>query len=208
VDGLPQGLREQGNGACLLGEMSSGWADLKAACGPKVFPGPSWASRRGRWPSGGHASMKPGLSSRACGARPSAGWTSQGGMALREKPRDNAQGGFLGGARSPRPDGEAVRMPRHFIPTRCDSRAGHGAGPSKGHASVKPGLLRACGARPSRGQAWVRGLAGKPGDDARGGFLGGTHSVRPPGKAVRMPRHFIPTRCVAERAGPSRDMPR
>jgi hypothetical protein len=52
------------------------------------------------------------------------------------------------------------------------------------------------------------GLGGKPRDNAKGGFLGGTHSVRPPGKAVRMPRHFIPTRCVAERAGPSRDMPR
>jgi hypothetical protein len=31
------------------------------------------------------------------------------------KPRDNAKGGFLGGARSPRPCGKALLMPRHFI---------------------------------------------------------------------------------------------
>jgi hypothetical protein len=40
---------------------------------------------------------------RACGARPSAGKAIQGKMALRRKARDAAEGGFLGGARSPRP---------------------------------------------------------------------------------------------------------
>ena len=34
-------------------------------------------------------------------------------------------------------------------------------------------------------------LRGKPGDDAKGGFLGGTHSVRPRCEAVPMPRHNI-----------------
>jgi len=34
-----------------------------------------------------------------------------------------------------------------------------------------------------------------------GGFLGGTHSVRPRGKAGRMPRHLVAPRCVAERGG-------
>ena len=43
-------------------------------------------------------------SSRACGARPSAGRPSRAGMALRGKPGDGAKGDFLGGARSPRPD--------------------------------------------------------------------------------------------------------
>ena len=37
---------------------------------------------------------------------------------------------------------------------------------------------------------------GKPGDDARGGFLGGTHSVRPRCEAARRPRHLIPTTSV------------
>jgi hypothetical protein len=54
--------------------------------------------------------------------------------------------------------------------------------------------LRACGARPSAG-AIQAGMAsrGKPGANAEGGFLGGTHSVRPLGKAGRKPTHCIPT---------------
>jgi hypothetical protein len=36
-------------------------------------------------------------------------------MALRGRPGDNAEGGFLGGTRSPRPHCEAVREPRHNI---------------------------------------------------------------------------------------------
>jgi hypothetical protein len=34
---------------------------------------------------------------------------------------------------------------------------------------------------------------GRPGDDARGGFLGGTHSVRPRIRATRKPRRVILT---------------
>jgi hypothetical protein len=52
--------------------------------------------------------------------------------------------------------------------------------------------MRACRARPSTGGGGDRswdGLAGKAGDDARGGFLGGTHSVRPRCEASPMPRH-------------------
>ncbi len=49
---------------------------------------------------------------------------------------------------------------------------------------------RAEPAPPRNGQAKARRpYGGKPGDDAEGGFLGGTHSVRPPGKAIRKPRH-------------------
>jgi hypothetical protein len=53
--------------------------------------------------------------------------------------------------------------------------------------------LRACGARPSAGRAIQGKMAyrGKVGDDAKCGFLGGTHSVRPRGKAIRKPRHII-----------------
>ena len=50
---------------------------------------------------------------RACGARPSAGWAIQARMTLRRKAGDNVEGGSLGGARSPRPDGKAVRKPRN-----------------------------------------------------------------------------------------------
>jgi hypothetical protein len=58
--------------------------------------------------------------------------------------------------------------------------------------------LRACGARPSAGSAIrVRmALRGKAGNNVEGGFLGGTHSVRPRGKAVRTPRHSISATCV------------
>jgi hypothetical protein len=44
---------------------------------------------------------------------PPRGGPSEGKMALRGKPGDNARRGFLGGARSPRPGGKARRMPRH-----------------------------------------------------------------------------------------------
>jgi hypothetical protein len=43
---------------------------------------------------------------RACGARPSEG-VSQGEVAYRGKAGNDARGGFLGGARSPRPGGKA-----------------------------------------------------------------------------------------------------
>jgi hypothetical protein len=63
--------------------------------------------------------------------------------------------------------------------------------------------LRACGARPSA--KWPsdakKALRGKPGDEGKGGFLGGTHSVRPRSMAFRMPGHLIATRSVAERPG-------
>jgi hypothetical protein len=36
-------------------------------------------------------------------------------MALRGKAEEDAEGGFLGGARSPRPYGTAVRMPTHCV---------------------------------------------------------------------------------------------
>jgi len=64
---------------------------------------------------GRDAPVKPEPSLRACGARPSAGLVIRAGMALRGKPGDNAEGGFLGGTHSVRPRGEAIRKPRHNI---------------------------------------------------------------------------------------------
>jgi hypothetical protein len=60
--------------------------------------------------------------------------------------------------------------------------------------------LRACRARPSGGLVIGAGMAyrGKPSGDAKGDFLGGTHSVRPPGKAGLKPRHCIPAGCVED----------
>jgi len=54
-------------------------------------------------------------------------------------------------------------------------------------------ILRACKARPLQGWTVQGEMAsrGKPGANAEGGFLGGTHSVRPPGKAIRKPGHNI-----------------
>jgi hypothetical protein len=104
---------------------------------------------------------------------------------------------------------------RHCAPSLCPTSAKeiwfcsngcHWPRPVGGDAGAEPRhSLRACRARPSAGFVIRAGMAlrGEPGDNAKGDFLGGTHSVRPPGKAVRMPRHFIPTRCVAERARPS-----
>jgi hypothetical protein len=68
--------------------------------------------------------------------------------------------------------------------------------------SVKPvPSLRACGARPSAGAQTQRGLRSDLGlgNDGKSDFLGGTHSVRPCGRAPRMPRHCISTRCRGQR---------
>jgi hypothetical protein len=83
------------------------------------------------------------------------------------------------------PPGKATRMPMNCI---CTPRRGERPVAYRGHVSVKPGpSLRACGARPSAGWAIQArtALRGKPGDGAEGGFLGGTHSVRPDCRAGR-----------------------
>ena len=95
-----------------------------------------------------------------------------------------------------RPQIRAWRKPRQVIIT--DGRA-RGRWPREDNTwvSVVPSL-RACGARPSEGglaqDAWPCG--GRPGDGARGVFLGGMRSARPGGKAELAPRHFISTTCV------------
>jgi hypothetical protein len=80
---------------------------------------------------------------------PLRGGTIQARMALPGgRPGDDAKGGFLGGARSPRPDCNALLMPRHFI-TLGGWPGGRGLMETcLGQAGA---LLRACGARPSAG---------------------------------------------------------
>ena len=64
---------------------------------------------------------------------------------------------------------------------------------------------RAEPAPPRDGQAKARRpYGGKFGDDAKGGFLGGTHSVRPRCEAARRPRHLIPTTSVNDGPAPWR----
>jgi hypothetical protein len=46
-------------------------------------------------------------------------------------------------------------------------------------------------------------LRGKPGDNARGSFLGGTHSVRPLSMAKRVPRDFVFTGWPGEAWSPT-----
>ena len=67
----------------------------------------------------------------------------------------------------------------------------------RAHASVKPVPsypgVRSPPLQERRSKVrWPRG--GKPGDGVEGGFLGGTHSVRPRCEAPRMPRHSICSR--------------
>jgi hypothetical protein len=76
-------------------------------------------------------------------------------MALRGKPWDNGEGGFLGGARSPRPGGKATRKPRDSIPAEWVNDEPMA---ERKHVGVSVMLLlRACGARPSAGWA-IRGI--------------------------------------------------
>jgi hypothetical protein len=134
--------------------------------------------------------------SRACRARPSAAGPIAMPVAYRGKAGNDARGGFLGGARSPRPRIRAGRKPERVM---IADELARGRWPKGEGISV--GVIptsRACGARPSEG--WdIRArmaLRGKPGDNARGDFVGGARSPRPGGKAARTPRHFISTTCV------------
>jgi hypothetical protein len=121
---------------------------------------------------------------------PLQGWTVRARMALRGSAGDDARGGFLGGARSPRPGGKAGRKARHNIIIGGKRRAGGRTGPCLSEARV----IRT-GVRSPPLQGWTvrarMALRGSAGDDAKGDFLGGTHSVRPHGKDGLMPRHNI-----------------
>ena len=68
---------------------------------------------RARWSEGGEIRVSVMPSFRACGARPSATRPTATRVALRGRPWDNAESGFLGGTHSVRPRCEASPMPRH-----------------------------------------------------------------------------------------------
>jgi len=80
---------------------------------------------------------------------PLRGGGSPARMALRGKHWHNAKGGFLGGARSPRPHGTAVRMPSIPFPPHALTRAPGPSGAMPRSTQCLP--LRACRARPSGG---------------------------------------------------------
>jgi len=111
-------------------------------------------------------------------------------MAFRREPWHNAKGDFLGGTHSVRPRCEAVPMPRHNMIVGGKRTPGGLMG-----RSSDPSKVPLAGVRSPPLQGWAiqarTALRGKPGDGAEGGFLGGTHSVRPHCEAVPMPRHVI-----------------
>ena len=109
-------------------------------------------------------------------------------MALRGISGDDATGGFLGGTHSVRPHGKAGLKPRHNIIIGSKGTPGALAGTCLGQArAFLPGMR----SPPLRGEAIQAGmvLRRKPWHNAEGGFLGGTHSVRPHSDARRKPRH-------------------
>jgi hypothetical protein len=182
------GPRHHPKGA-FLGGARSPRPDCKAELAPWHSISTRWGARGG-WPTGdmprSNRCLPPGVRSPPlrevdlsklrwpCGGRPG----------------DDAKGGFLGGARSPRPDCKALLMPRHFI-----TRGGWPGGLMGTCLGQTGAFLRACRARPSA--RWAiqakKALRGKPWDNAGGGFLGGARSPRPDctallnAKALRSP---------------------
>jgi hypothetical protein len=152
----------------------------------------------GRWPSRemlrssvslprGRAEPAPPRDGQAMGTRPSGG-----------KPRDGAKGGFLGGMRSARPRGKAGHEPRHNMIIGGKGTPGALAGPRFGQARALPAGVRS---PPLRGVDHPRGdgLAGRPRDNAKGGFVGGMRSARPECEALRKPRVWHDHRGANER---------
>jgi hypothetical protein len=127
---------------------------------------------------------------RACGARPSAGLVIRARMASRGKARDYAKGGFLGGTHSVRPHCKAGRKSRHNIIIGGKGTPGGLAGRCLGEANGVIAGVRSPPLRGGRGGGEMA-LRGRPGDEAEGGLLGETHSVRPRGKAGCEPGHNI-----------------
>ena len=120
-----------------------------------------------------HASVKPGLSLRACRARPSETWSSQGNGPCGGRVGIDAKGGFFGGTRSARPDCEAVLMPRHNMVMKGQWNARWPNGDMPRSSQGLP-FGRAEPAPPRRGQAKVMGLAGeRPGMTRRAVFAEG-----------------------------------
>jgi hypothetical protein len=152
------------------------------------FP-PAFAGEKPGHPRG-YVSVKPGPSLRACGARPFAGGPSEGEKALRGQTRRwrerrfSRRDALCASALQGRTRAEAfhfhpmMRPEASALPGTC---LGQASAFLSGRAEPAPPR-----GGPSEGKAALRG---KPGDNARGGFLGGARSPRPGGKARRMSRH-------------------
>jgi len=152
----------------------------------------------------GHASVKPVPSSGRAEPAPPRGWTIRARKALRGKPGDNVEGGFLGGSRSPRPHATAGRMARHCVATGAFPRSRWPRTSNVG-VNVMPSSGRAEPAPPRGGLSKLRRpCGGRPGDDAKGGFLGGARSPRPHGTAGRMARHCVATDAFTRSRWPRR----
>jgi hypothetical protein len=114
------------------------------------------------------------------------------------RPGDGVEGGFLGGTHSVRPLSMAKRVPRNSVFTGWPGEAWSPTGTCPDGAKAVLEGVRSPPLQERRSKVrWPRG--GRPGDDAKGGFLGGTHSVRPRCEAPRMPRHCVPAGCVHDR---------
>ena len=89
-----------------------------------------------------------------------------------------------------RPRCKAVPTPRHNMIIGGKRSPERLMGRSPGGSKASFAGVRS---PPLRGEASALRMAfrGKPGANAVGGFLGGTHSVRPPGQAGLKPRHNI-----------------
>ena len=124
------------------------------------------------------------MSLRACRACPSRGARSNGRWPSGERPGDNADGDFLGGARSPRPRGTAVRKARHIMIIRGKGTLGGLMEPSLGESEVSLAGVRSP-PLPDADAPKSDGLAGK-GLKIRD-FLGGTQPPRPRILAGRKP---------------------
>jgi hypothetical protein len=125
---------------------------------------------------------------RACGARPSGAGLAQHGWPCGENTGITRRAVFSEGralrVRKYGPDAnQGIPFPDGFTISRWPR------GPMPWSSQCLPS--RACGARPSAGRPSRAGMAlrGRPGDDAKGDFLGGTRSPRPHCEAVREPRH-------------------
>jgi hypothetical protein len=152
---------------------------------------------------GSHVWVKRTCSLRACGARPSAARPSGGKGAWLASPGMASKVVFSEGRTL------CVRVARPHasrgIPFPPDDEA-RGRLPNGDMSRSSPSFPcgRAEPAPPRGGQAKARRpYGGKPGDGAKGGFLGGTHSVRPLSMAKRVPRDSVFTGWQGEAWSPT-----
>ena len=107
-----------------------------------------------------------------------------------EKPRHNAEGRFVGGMRSARPQKGARGEPRQVVITESLPAAGGQKGEPRGPRDAFPAGVQSPPLRGGRNRGEIA-WRGKTGDDVKGRSLGGARSPRPRCTAVRKPRHGL-----------------